>query len=84
VYKKDTTQCRTEWVKNYILKTMWKDVVMAYVKASQPMPGGTEGNYEKSQWGITYDLAKIQTRHIPVQIKNVTALNNSFEQHLFV
>jgi hypothetical protein len=84
VYKKDNTQCRIEWVKNYTLKTTWKEVDVAYVKASQPMPGGTEGNYENSQSGITYGLAKIQTRHIPVQIRNVTALNYSFEQHLFI
>jgi len=50
VYKPDTTHCGImEWVKNNTLKTMWKEVVMAYVKASQPMPGGTEGNYENSQ-----------------------------------
>jgi hypothetical protein len=50
VYKPDTTHCGImEWVKNNTLRTMWKEVVMAYVKASQPMPGETEGNYENSQ-----------------------------------
>ena len=85
VYKLDTTQCRiTERVINNILETMWKEVVMAYIKASQPMPRGTEGNYENSQSGIVCDLDKIQTRQIPVHIRNVTASNNTLERHLFV
>jgi len=57
---------------------------MAYVKASQPMPGVTEENYKNSQSGTVYDLAKIQIRQMPLQIRNVTALNSSFEEHLFV
>jgi hypothetical protein len=35
----------TEWIINK-LKGKWNGMVMAYFKTSQPMPGGTEENYE--------------------------------------